>query len=267
MGTVRAIIRLALFAVLSAIIVGFQSLLLLFYRGQASYIAPQLFQKGTRRIFGIKAIVEGKPVRGRQTMFVSNHLSYFDIPALGSFVRGSFVARGDLSKWPVFGYMSKMQQTIFISRERTDAVAGKNMLEEILSEGKSIMIFAEGTSSDGSDVLPFKSSLFSLALENPTGKPLLVQPVTISLLSVDGKEATTSEIRDLYAWHRDMTLPPHIWQFARLKGATIKITFHPPRDAANYTDRKSLCRDCYKDVLGGLVLPEVEKSDSVTLAA
>jgi lyso-ornithine lipid O-acyltransferase len=258
MVSIRAAFKFIMFALLCVYVTVTQTIILSFYRGPASYLIPQSWQNAVRKVFGIKVIVEGKPERKRQTMYVSNHLSYLDIPVVGSFVRGSFVARGDLSRWPLFGYLAKMQQTIFISRERQDAAAGKDMIEKILSEGKNLIIFAEGTSSAGENVLPFKSSLFSLAMENPTGKPLLVQPVTISLLSVDGRPATDVAVRDLYAWHRDMTLPPHITQFARLKGATLKLTFHPPRDAADYRDRKTLCHDCYNDVQNGLELPRAK---------
>jgi len=253
MTAIRASIRLFLFALLSIFVVGLQTIILPFYRGRASYWLPFFWQWGTRHIFGIKVFRNGKPVKDRQTMYVSNHISYLDIPVVGSCVIGSFIARGDLSNWPIFGYMSKMQQTIFISRDRKDAVAGKNALERKLKDGANLIIFAEGTSSDGAQVLPFKSSLFSLALDNPTGKPLTVQPITISLLSVAGQPANNVDVRDLYAWHRDMTLPPHIWQFAKLKGATVEIKFHPPREAAAYRDRKALCGDCYNDVSGGLI--------------
>jgi 1-acyl-sn-glycerol-3-phosphate acyltransferase len=254
MHSAAAVFKIFLLAILTAFVVGSQTITLPFYRGRASYWLPLFWQWGTCRIFGIKIIRCGMPVTDRQTLYIANHLSYLDIPALGSQVMGSFVARGDMSRWPLIGYMGKMQQTIYISRDRQDATEGKNALEEKLQEGANLMIFAEGTSSDGSRVLPFKSSLFSLAIDSPTGNPLTVQPVTISLLSVNGLHATSGEVRDLYAWHGDMTLPPHIWQFAKMKGATLEIKFHPPREASTYSDRKLLCGDCYNDVSGGLKL-------------
>lgn len=252
MGTARGIVRMFLLALLTAFVVGSQTIILPFYRGRASYWLPLFWQWGTCRIFGIKTILKGTPVKDRQTIYVANHLSYLDIPVLGSFVTGAYVARGDMSRWPLIGYMGKMQQTLYISRNRNDAAAGKEAVEQKLKEGANLMIFAEGTSTDGSKVLPFKSSLFSLAIESPTGRPLTVQPVTLSLISVDGQPATTTAIRDLYAWHSDMTLPPHMWAVAKRKGAIVEVRFHPPREAASYTDRKALCNDCYTDVAGGL---------------
>lgn len=253
MATLRGMIRMFLLALLTAFVVGSQTIILPFYRGRASYYLPLFWQWGTCRIFGIKTILKGMPVKDRQTIYVANHLSYLDIPVLGSFVMGAFVARGDMSRWPLIGYMGKMQQTLYISRDRNDAAAGKEALERKLKEGANLMIFAEGTSSDGLKVLPFKSSLFSLAIDSPTGKPLTVQPVTIALIDVDGQPAATAAVRDLYAWHSDMTLPPHMWHVAKMKkGATVEVTFHPPREAADYIDRKALCNDCHADVAGGL---------------
>ncbi len=255
MVTARAVFRLFLLFLLSCAVVGFQTILLPFYRGPASYIVPRLWQRGTCRIFDIRIITVGTPETKRQTLYVSNHLSYLDIPVAGSFVLGSFVARGDVEKWPAIGYMGKMQQTAYISRSRKDAGKEKGTLESLLAGGRNLIIFAEGTSTDGTKVLPFKSSFFTLALKNPTGKPLLVQPMTISLLEADRRPATDAATRDLYAWHGDMTLPPHIWRVARMNGAVLKVRFHPPRDAALYSERKTLCQDCYNDVAGGLETP------------
>ena len=260
LGLVRAIVRLFLLAVMTILVVGFQHILFIFHRGKFSYIVPQWWQSGARCILGVKVVLEGKPCHKSQALYVGNHLSYIDIPLVGSFVRGSFVARGDLSGWPLLGQMALAQQTVFISRKREDAVAGKDALETVLKGGKSIIVFAEGTSSDGSRILPFKSSLFTLALNNPGGRPLMVQPFTISLLSVHGVPADTQSVRDQYAWYGDMTLPPHMWAFLKGKGAVVKLTFHKPRDAAEYTDRKTLCQDCYNDVVSGLVTDGLAKS-------
>jgi lyso-ornithine lipid O-acyltransferase len=251
MTSVKAGLRLFLLVFACLIAVLIQTPLLAFYRGPASYLVPMVWHKAARRIFGVKMIVEGKPVRGKQVIYVSNHLSYIDIPVLGSLVYASFVGRGDVAKWPGWGYFGRMQQTVYISRDRHEIIEARNSIQERIAERKNLVIFAEGTSSDGSKILPFKSGFFSLALENPTGRPLLVQPVTISLLEVDGKPVS-DVARDLYAWHGDMTLPPHIWRLAGLKGAKVLVRFHAPRDAAEYSDRKALCADCHNDVTRGL---------------
>lgn len=256
MATIRAVCKIILFALLSAAVVGTQTVLLPFYKGPASYWVPLLWQKGTCRIFGIKVRREGTPVGKRPAIYVSNHVSYMDIPVVGSLVMASFVARGDMESWPIFGYMGKMQQSVYISRKREDAEEGRKALHDMLAAKRSLIIFAEGTSTPGTSVLPFKSSLFGLALEHGVS----VQPMTISLISVGGKPVTDAQTRDLYAWHGDMTLYPHIWAFAKLGGAELVVRFHPPRDASVYKDRKALCRDCYEDVAGGLVIPALARA-------
>ena len=252
MSTVRGAVKLLAFALWSICLVPPQMVLLLFHRGQAAYTIPYIWQKGVCRIFGIKVRVEGEPQINEQTLFISNHLSYLDIPAIASVLKASFVAKADVQNWPVFGFLSTLQQTAFISRSRGDAVKGKNALSNMLAEGKSLILFPEGTSSDGTNILPFKSSLFSLALGRTDELPLTIQPLTLKLLTVDRQDAASTEKRDLYAWYGDMTLPPHLWAFAKSRGAELLIEFHQPRQSKDFSCRKELANTCHTDVTQGL---------------
>jgi 1-acyl-sn-glycerol-3-phosphate acyltransferase len=249
---IKAAVRISLFVLCCLLIVIAQSLVLLFSKGDISYALPRLWQYTMCLVFGIKVKVKGTPNTGRQTLFVSNHISYLDIPVIGGILKASFVAKADVRKWPVMGYLCTLQQTAFISRNRSDAAKEKNTLSTMVKEGKNLIIFPEGTSSDGSSVLPFKSSLFGIALEKDSNKHLMVQPITLKILSVDGKIADTQETRDLYAWHGDMTMPPHLWAFAKSKGAEIGVTFHAPYDTKDFKDRKKLAAMCHSDVLEGM---------------
>jgi 1-acyl-sn-glycerol-3-phosphate acyltransferase len=143
-----------------------------------------------------------------------------------------------------------MGQTIYMSRNPADAAREGQMLNERLKEPSPVIIFPEGTSSNGSSVLPFKSSLFELFLN----KNITVQPFTISIMSIEGKVPVTPNMRDHYAWHGDMDLVPHLWDFVRGKGATIKVTFQPPIATASFKDRKLLCDVCHSAVVKGLDL-------------
>jgi len=253
-----AVYRLILWAGLSLFTIVTQTPLLMFYRGKYSFIVSRWWQEGTAAIFKIKFIVEGKPYEESQTLYVGNHMSHMDIPTIGSFVNAVFIARGDMEKWPVFGHLGKMQQTIYISRDRKKAEEGKAAIDRIVGEGKSIILFAEGTSTDGRQVVPFKSSLFSIPLEHPT---MMVQAFTLDLIEVNGQSADDQAVRDTYTWHGDMTLEPHIWQFAQfVNGATVKVTFHKPRKASDYTDRKLLTQDCYNDVASALTAKPLVKA-------
>ena len=253
MSSVKAFIRFILFFVLCIPVVLLQLLLLSVYRGPHSYFIPNLWHRGVCIIFGVHVRVEGIPYRDSQTIYVGNHLSYLDISAIGNFLKASFVAKADVANWPVFGFLSKLQQTAFISRSRKDARKEKNALENMIEKGKSLIIFPEGTSTDGKTVRPFKSSLFSIALgsDNPA---LMVQPFTISMSSVNGKSVEKQEDRDTYAWHIEMDtkMHQHLWSFAKSKGCTLTLTFHEPIVAKNYDDRKEMAQICHEKVLDGL---------------
>ncbi|MBU0800050.1 MAG: 1-acyl-sn-glycerol-3-phosphate acyltransferase [Alphaproteobacteria bacterium] len=253
MPRLRLILRLFLFTLICLLITIIQWPMLRIYRGPKSFIAARWWQIAAARIFGVTVRVHGTPYESGQTLYVANHISYIDIPALGSIIKGVFIARADLAGWPVFGFLGKLQQTAYISRDKKNARAEKENLERLVREGKNLILFAEGTSTDGTLVLPFKSSLFSLAFnDDGTARNVMIQPVTIALVSVDGQpvEPGAGPLRDSYTWHGDMTLGAHILARARALGAVVDITFHPPRNPAAYNgDRKALATDCYNDVV------------------
>ncbi len=246
-----ALLKGLLFFAFTLALAPLQILLMLFHRGETAYIIPLLWQKIICSVFGIKVIVEGEPLHNQQTLFVCNHVSYLDIPVIGSVLRASFIAKKDVAGWPVFGFLSRLQQTAFISRSRSDARKEKNALSSMLAEGKSLILFAEGTSTDGRNIAPFKSSLFSLTLDDGQ-RALMIQPVTLRIEQVDGRSPDDQAARDLYAWYGDMTMPPHLKGFAKSRGAVIRLIFHPPIDPKNYADRKIMADACRAAVQSGL---------------
>ncbi len=259
MGSLRAFAKLVAFALISVILLPFQiAVLAVAGRGRAVYALPRKWHATMCCLFGIRVVIEGMPLASRQALFVGNHLSYLDILAIGSVLEASFVAKVEVASWPVFGFLSKLQQTAFISRSRATLQNDKYALGQMLAAGRSLIIFPEGTSTDGQTVLPFKSSLFSLALE--TKAPLLVQPMTLALTAREGRPVATQADRDYYTWHGDMTLAPHLWAFATGQGVTLTLRFHPPLDPAAFTDRKLLAQACHEACLSGLLNKNVENA-------
>ena len=240
-----------LFFVWSLITIPPQIAVMLFHRGPNAYTIPHLWQKGVCRIFGLKVVIEGTPITEQQCLFIINHVSYLDIPVIGSVLRASFIAKKEVSGWPVFGFLSRLQQTAFISRSRGDAQREKNALSNMLDEGKSLILFPEGTSTDGRNVAPFKSSLFSMTLDGSRSN-LVIQPVTLKVEQVDGKNPAEQSARDIYAWYGDMTMPPHLSGFAASRGAVVKLIFHPAIKPSDYDDRKGLADACWNMVQSGL---------------
>lgn len=227
-----------------------QMIVLLCHKGKYAYLIPQLWHKGVCAIIGLKTVIVGKPANDRQVIYVSNHLSYLDIPATGCFLRASFIAKEDIAGWPVIGFLATVQQTAFISRASSKAKKVANALDAMVKQGKNLILFPEGTSSDGLAVLPFKSSLFSISQPKDMA-PIAIQPFIIELLDVDGKPLT-KESRDLYAWYADMDFAPHIWEFMQTSGATVKLTFLDVMTPTLDQNRKELCQIVEKQISSGL---------------
>ncbi|NCC51818.1 MAG: 1-acyl-sn-glycerol-3-phosphate acyltransferase [Spartobacteria bacterium] len=246
-GFLAAVLRTVAFLLLSLAGGVLQSLLLLATRGPLADILPKFWHRVVCRIFGLRVEILGTPVASGQTLFVANHLSYLDIPVIGSALKVSFVAKKEVASWPFFGYLARLQQTAFIDRNPRSARSGAARIQSVIAAGRSIVLFPEGTSTDGSRILPFKTSLFSVLLEGVNGQDIAVQPVTVRL-----EHAENQEERDRYAWYGDMDMPPHLWAFAKSRGATVRLVFHPPLGAAGFQDRKALARACQIAVAFGL---------------
>ncbi len=263
MRPIIAIIKFILFALVTVTIIPIQLLILSLHKGKYSYVVPWIWQKAVCMIFRIRLKIIGKPYSKTQAIYVSNHLSYLDIPAIGSIIKGSFVAKKDVASWPVFGFLSKLQQTAFISRDRKDAKKERNSLDAILADKKNLIIFPEGTSTDGKEVMPFKSSLFSIAYKKEA-KNIIIQPITLRMELVDNKHILSQEDRNIYSWHvnMDMPLEKHLWNFALSKGAVISLNFHNIIKAKDIKDRKTLAKLCHNNVSNGLNIPTNKKENN-----
>ncbi|MCK5384093.1 MAG: 1-acyl-sn-glycerol-3-phosphate acyltransferase [Alphaproteobacteria bacterium] len=253
MRNVIAALKIMLFILISILLIPVQLLVMAFDKGSNAYFLPQQWHKMLCAIFRIKIKCTGRPYTDEQTIYVSNHMSYLDILVLGTALRASFVSKKDVASWPILGFLSRLQQTAFISRSHVDARKEKNALDAMLTEEKSLIIFPEGTSTDGKTVIPFKSSLFSIAFRKKENN-IKIQPITLALHNVEGRDVKIQDDYDLYSWHIDMITPlgKHLWRFLYSRGAEIHIYFHTPVDANEYSDRKILAKSCYKTVSNGL---------------
>lgn len=227
-----------------------QGSILIFTKGPVSLIYPRLFHRYACWIFGVKVIVEGALEEGDNIVYVGNHISYIDIQAVGSIIKGSFVAKKDVEKWPLFGALGKMGRTLYISRNPKDAAEEINLISNRLKENSPVIIFGEGTSSNGTSILPFKSSFFEIFLN----QKIRIQPFTISILEIHEETPISDNKRDYYAWYGDMSFEPHLWRFAKGKGAIVKIILQKSIVSTSYKDRKLLSNAVYVEVSKGLDL-------------
>ena len=214
----------------------FLKTLLQFVSKRISQKIVQIFHKLLLWLINVNVEVEGKSNPGNvPTLYVSNHLSYLDIPVLGSKLNGRFIAKNEISNWPIMGYLSKIGNTIFINRNLSFLKRNKSIIYDFISKGNSIILFPEGTTSDGIRVLRFKSSLLT-SLEQ---KNILIQPIVINYESINGMPLNRW-LKPIIAWYGDMDLKPHLINVLKLFSIKAKITFLPPLNGKNFTNRKDM---------------------------
>lgn len=190
---------------------------------------------------GLRLRITGVPHTGGPTLYVCNHLSYLDIPVLASKVNATFVAKADVARWPLFGVAARLTGTIFVHRVGSEARVQSHQMLSRLVGGENLLLFAEGTSTDGSAVAPFKSTLFAIAEQAPAGIDLMVQPMSISYARARDGRPLTGALRDLYCWFGEATMFPHLMRMLSLPGAEMEIRFLDPIPARG-TSRKELAR-------------------------
>jgi lyso-ornithine lipid O-acyltransferase len=209
---------------------------------------PQIYQRMLCKAFGIQITVIGEPVRDRGVLMVANHSGYWDVVILGAVTPVSFVAKSEVASWPFFGMMAKLQRSIFVERaRRSRAGEARDILRDRLLDGDALMLFPEGTSTDGNRVISFKSALMgaveSLLGTEPDGTPryVPVQPVSISYVGLCGMPMGR-ENRPLFNWYGDMELLPHVWEGLKTGPFEVVIEFHPPLTVKPGCGRKQIAR-------------------------
>jgi lyso-ornithine lipid O-acyltransferase len=189
---------------------------------------------------------------GRAVIVVSNHTSWVDIPVLGGLIQGCFVAKADVGRWPVVGTVARLGRTVFVSRSRNAVNREAALMREVLRGGDNLILFPEGTSSDGSRVLPFRSSFFALAdsrLTEDTVRPL-IQPISVVYDRLGGLPAGRAA-RPVFAWYGDMDIASHFWQLAQRIGLRATVLIHEPVDPSLFPDRKALALATWQVVADG----------------
>ncbi len=212
---------------------------------------PCWYHKRTCRILGLRIETRGRLSPTRPTLFVANHVSYFDIEVLGALAELSFVAKAEVATWPFFSWLAKLQETVFVERRAQRTAEHRDEIGDRLEAGDDLVLFAEGTSGDGNGILPFKSALFSVAERQPRGEPLTVQPVSISYTRLDGVPLGRY-LRPFFAWYGDMDLGPHLWHALKLGYVTVVVEFHEPVTIERFGSRKALCDHCHAAVSRGV---------------
>lgn len=192
-------------------------------------------------LLGLDLRVAGRRPAGSAGIIVANHLGYLDIIALAADAPCAFVAKSEVRGWPVFGFCARAAGTLFIDRSSpADVVRVGAELEALAAAGVWVVVFPEGTSTDGETVLPFRSALLEPAIRNQL--PLLAAGLSYSTPS---GRSTAREV----CWWGDMTLPAHLWNLLGIPWIVAELAYAP---AATLTRDRKLAARVLRDQVADL---------------
>lgn len=200
---------------------------------------------------GLEQQIHGRPM-GKPGLVVSNHASWLDILVLNAAQRVVFVAKSEVADWPGIGVLARVTGTLFVRRDRTDLPRQAREVAARIAAGQRLLVFPEGTSTDGRRVLQFNPSLFQRVFSGNAAAA--VQPVTVAYRAPEGADTR------YYGWWGDMDLVPHLLTImATPRQGHVAVVLHPPVSIQERMDRKTLARTCettIRDALAVRLNPE-----------
>jgi lyso-ornithine lipid O-acyltransferase len=216
-----------------------------------------------RLILNIKVTIAGDAGQLERGGYVviANHVSYVDGIVLGSIFPIVFVSKREVKKWPIVGQWNVLCGTIFINRQRKNEVGAlvREMTRKLRQEA-NILLFPEGTSTNGEKMLPFQT----VPLAAPLRSRSIIVPVTLAYKTIDEQPVTAAN-RDSIYWYGDMEFVTHFWNLLGRRSVEVLVTIQRKIECFRYADnsagRKKLAEDCYNRVLGrvrgkGLILDD-----------
>lgn len=245
MSLIRAIYVILGLIVTSLVLIPCQLVAMATGWKRAQRVLPWWWHRSAVKLMGIKVHVHGTPSPARPLLITANHVSWLDIVVIGSVMPLSYIAKSEVAGWPIFGILAKLQRTVFVERERrakTGAVAGE--IADRMTGGDVMVLFAEGTSSNGIHVLPFKSSLVggaAKAIEAAKGEAT-VQPLALNYTHLDGLPIGRF-YKTRLAWYGDMEMASHLWWVLRHGVIDVNVAFGPAVPFSGGAERKAMTRD------------------------
>lgn len=244
MRSVRAFLVLTAFFVFTVPLMPLQ-LLFLWTGSRYARSFPHWYHRQVCKIIGVRITIEGKIAESQGVLIISNHVSWLDICVLSAVAPVSFVAKQEVSTWPFVSWLAKLQRSVFVDRTRRNQVGNKaNEIVRRLEAGDHIVLFAEGTSSDGNGVVPFRTALFAAA--KPTGGHKMGSNVSAQTLALTYTKVFGLPMgrrgRPQIAWYGDMDMASHAWKLLGLGPLDAHIRIGPPVPLDDFPDRKALAR-------------------------
>ncbi len=206
---------------------------------------PHWYHHQVCRLLGVEIHQHGRIAEDRSVLLIANHISWLDISVLSAVGSVSFVAKSEVGTWPFISWLARLQGTIFVNREqRLNTHNSANEIMSRLREGDHVVIFAEGTSSDGNRVLPFKTSLFAAAKPRGNGAQahedsIYVQTIAIAYTRQQGLPLGRRG-RPIVAWYGDMEIASHAWGLLKRGPLDVHVRIGEPVKLDSFADRKAL---------------------------
>lgn len=193
------------------------------------------WMRAVARLAGMRLKVEGTPPT-TPTLLVANHLSYLDIVALSQVMDCAFVSKDDVAGWPLLGLASRHSRTIFIDRQSNRSLRRALIeIRQAVSDGLSVIVFPEGTTTPGEEVTRFRPSLLEFAVE---------ERAPVHFASIHYRTADPDPpARDAVCWWGEMTFVPHFFNLFRLHGFEAEVRFGP--EPIRGSDRKALAEELH----------------------
>ncbi|WP_099865766.1 lysophospholipid acyltransferase family protein [Pararhizobium haloflavum] len=212
---------------------------------------PHIWHRLMCPVLGLRVTACGELSTRRPLMLVANHASWLDIVALSAVAEVAFIAKAEVRDWPFFGWLARWQRSVFVDRDRRRS-AGSQIaaIAERLDRGEIVVLFAEGTTSDGNRVLDFKSSLFGAA-RDAAGRSehgeIILQTATIAYTRIHGLPMGRRH-RTLATWPGDVDLLPHLLTVLREGAIDVDIHFGSPVPFSPESDRKTVTRGLHGEI-------------------
>jgi 1-acyl-sn-glycerol-3-phosphate acyltransferase len=248
---IRVILIALAFVILTLVLLPFQ-LIGLAFGLRLQRTIPHLYHRILCAVIGVRIREIGRRSAASPALILSNHVSWLDICVITALAPVVFVAKSEVARWPVFGWLAKLQRTIFINRQaRHQTGAATREIASRLLGGDAVVLFAEGTSSDGIRVLPFRSSLVGAvhhALGDGTQHThVTVQPMSLAYVGFGGLPIGRA-LRERVAWYGDVDLIPHLLHLLSSGAVDVTVSWGEAVAYDVSADRKAIARDSEKSV-------------------
>lgn len=246
MGFLRVVATVIVLAVWTALLAPLQ-LIAIRRNWPIARTLPYHWQRLARAMIGLNVRVEGEPAKA-PLLLTANHVSWLDITVLGSVLPVSFIAKAEVAGWPVLGTLARLQRTVFIDRTRRSQTGhAAEAIARRIGNGDVMVLFAEGTTGDGTRILPFRSALIGAASAVTGATSITVQPVAITYTAIQGIPVGRADMPDI-AWYGDTDFIAHFRRLVGYGGLDAVVSFGQPIPFNPDTDRKKVAEECYASV-------------------